>query len=192
MTITDERVLAVAREIFLRVGASATVEDIGRAVGLSGPALFKRFGSKEALLFGALRPSAPAEWLSEVQRTPDDRPIREQVIELSEELLAWLDQLVPGMAILRSAGYDPKEVLARYELPAPRAILLALGAWLQRATEQGKLSVEQPVVGAMIWFGALQVRAFMTHLAPEREPVVDSRTYAVAVTEQLLQGWRTS
>ena len=49
--VTRERILGVARELFIRQGFKATsVADIAAAAGVSGPTVFAAFGSKVTLL----------------------------------------------------------------------------------------------------------------------------------------------
>ncbi len=189
LTVDDNTILAAARALLRTNGCSTTLEDVARDVGLSGAAVFKRFGSKEALMLEALRPLASLDWLDLVRAGPSDRPVPQQLIELSVKLAAWMDDVVPAMAILKAAGHEPARVLAHYDMPGPRDILMALAGWLREATERSGLAVADPVVGAMLWLGSLQIRAFMSHLSPGRDPVISAEFYAQAVAEQLLDGW---
>ena len=52
--VSDKKVLAVAREVFLAQGARASTATIARRVGLSQATLFQRFGDKATLLRAAL------------------------------------------------------------------------------------------------------------------------------------------
>ncbi|TNE87281.1 MAG: TetR/AcrR family transcriptional regulator [Deltaproteobacteria bacterium] len=184
-----EVILSAARRVFRTKGCHATVDEVASEVGISGPALFKRFGTKQALMLEALRPTAPTDWLAAVRQGPDGRPIREQLVEISTELASWMDDIVPAMAILRAAGHSPEFIHAEYGLPKPTIMLRDLAGWLARAAEGDRLRVEEPVVAAMTWLGSLQVRAFMTHLAPDREPMLPTDRYAQKVCDQLLRGW---
>jgi AcrR family transcriptional regulator len=57
--ISDERVLAVARELFRARGHTVTTRDIAEALGISEPVLYQRFASKDDLFFAAMRPHGP-------------------------------------------------------------------------------------------------------------------------------------
>lgn len=184
-------ILSAARAVFHEQGCNATVEDVASAVGISGPALFKRFGTKQALMLEALRPSASTDWLDAAQDGPDARPIRDQVLEISKGLARWLDDIVPATAILRAAGHHPEVIHAEYGLPKPSLMRRGLAGWLTRATDSDKLQIDSPEVAAMIWLGSLQVRAFLTHLAPDRKPMMPTEQYARVVSDQLLRGWST-
>jgi AcrR family transcriptional regulator len=58
-TITDDEILAVAREIFRTKGHAATTREIAVAAGISEGVLYQRFGSKNELFFASMSPSAP-------------------------------------------------------------------------------------------------------------------------------------
>lgn len=187
--LESEVILAAARRVFRAKGCHATVAEVASEVGISAPALFKRFGTKQALMFQALRPTASTDWLSAARRGPDERPIQDQLVEISAGLARWLDEIVPTMAILRSAGHTPEFIHDEYDLPEPNIMLQAVAGWLARAAVGDRLHIEDPTVAAMTWLGSLQVRAFMAHLAPNREPMMPTDQYARKVTEQLISGW---
>ena len=58
-TISDDEVLAIARDIFRQQGHTATTRAIADAAGISEAILYQRFGSKDALFFTAMYPSGP-------------------------------------------------------------------------------------------------------------------------------------
>jgi len=187
--LDQETVLSAARRVFRAKGCHATVDEIASEVGMSGPALFKRFGTKQALMFEALRPAVSTDWLATVRAGPDGRPVDEQVLEISTGMATWMGDIVPAMAVLRAAGHHPDVIFEEYGFPKPGVILGELGAWLTRAAEGNRLRVDEPAVAAMTWLGALQVRAFMTHLSPDRKPVMPLDPYVRHVCDQLMRGW---
>lgn len=75
-SIETEDILAIARDVFLAEGGLGSTKEIARRAGISEPALFKRFGTKNALFFAALAPPkadvaaifAPAEAEKDPQR----------------------------------------------------------------------------------------------------------------------------
>jgi len=54
--IDDEKVLAIAREVFVREGAFGSTREIATRSGLSEAALFKRFSTKADLFVAAMAP----------------------------------------------------------------------------------------------------------------------------------------
>ena len=53
--ISDEQLLAVAREVFLERGIQATTGEVAKRAGASEGTIFHRFGSKDALFRAAMR-----------------------------------------------------------------------------------------------------------------------------------------
>ena len=58
---TREAILDAAQACLLAFGPSVSVTVIGKRVGISGPAVLKRFGSKENLVTRALLSEAPPD-----------------------------------------------------------------------------------------------------------------------------------
>ena len=68
---TDEELLAVARAVFIAHGPAVSMSVIAEQVGLSQPALSKRFGSKETLMVRALLPEPIDAWADMLDAGPD-------------------------------------------------------------------------------------------------------------------------
>lgn len=58
-TISDDDVLAIARRIFRERGHTVSTREIAAGAGVSETVLYQRFGSKNALFFAAMVPTAP-------------------------------------------------------------------------------------------------------------------------------------
>jgi len=85
-SISDEQILHTARECFLAHGPSVSTDVIAEQLGVSSPALFTRFRSKNELMMAALVPQGPAPWIPLVEAGPDARPLREQPAQNLPEL----------------------------------------------------------------------------------------------------------
>jgi AcrR family transcriptional regulator len=69
-----DQILAAAAELFARRGFhGVSIDDIGAAVGISGPALYRHFRSKDAML-GEMLTSISEFLLTGAQRTLDSEP----------------------------------------------------------------------------------------------------------------------
>ncbi len=81
-----EQIIAAAAELFRRKGYRGTsIEDIGSAVGTTGPALYRHFPSKEALLVELVRRA--------VARTRDDvREVQRRGLPPAETLAQIVDR----------------------------------------------------------------------------------------------------
>jgi AcrR family transcriptional regulator len=138
--IADEEIVVAARRCFMERGAGVSVADIAHELGVSHTTLFNRFGSKEGLMIAALAPQDKVPWVVELEDGPDDRPIREQLLEKGKLMAAFFQELQARLAVLQAAGITPAMVFRgrKGELPSVGA-LRALTAWLRHAQKQGRL-----------------------------------------------------
>ncbi|MBX7104248.1 MAG: TetR/AcrR family transcriptional regulator [Gemmataceae bacterium] len=139
--ITDEQILVTARRCFLEHGAGVSVADIAGQLGTSHTTIFNRFGTKERLMIAALGPPETVPWTATLEAGPDDRPLREQLVEHGQVMSAYFHHLQAGLTVLRAAGITPAKVQrGRKSEPPPVQGFRALTAWLRRAQQQGRLA----------------------------------------------------
>ena len=91
-TIDSERLLAVARDVFLERGIRATTLEVAERAGVSEGVLFHRFKSKEALFSAAMdfdREEAPRRVLKAIEELQDQVGLepREAIIRLATTLV---------------------------------------------------------------------------------------------------------
>lgn len=187
--VSDEDILDAARETFLAEGPSASTSRIAELVGLSQASLFKRFGTKHNLMIRALLPNdGPPAFVSLLAGGPDERPIPDQLQRIAKGTLAFFKTLVPAMAVLKSAGLDPKDLFARWETPPPVLAVRALERWFREAADRGRIHCPDPEATAISFLGMMQVRAFWTHVAGKRFSAQPDDQYVAAVIDQLWRG----
>jgi AcrR family transcriptional regulator len=116
-TISDDKVLRVAREVFREQGHTATTRAIAEAAGISEAVLYQRFGSKDDLFFAAMHPSGPdIEELLGPEIPPEDARtyLRAVVVRLGKY---FADIIPSALRVLAHPAFDPA-MLARTQ---PRA-----------------------------------------------------------------------
>jgi AcrR family transcriptional regulator len=139
--VTDEQIVVAARRCFLKRGAGVSAADIARELGVSHTTLFNRFGSKEGLMIAALGPPKKVPWVAALEAGPDERPIRDQLIEHARVMSAYFQQLQAGLGVLQAAGIDPAKAYRGHKGESPPVqAYRALVAWLERAQSQGRLA----------------------------------------------------
>lgn len=168
-TVSDDEILLQAREVFLEHGYHVSTTLIAEAVGLSAPALFKRFGTKEALFVRAMAARMPA-WVAQCLQGPDDRPFREQLMELGQAMQAFYAEMSPRFAVLHGSGCLDR-VFDAFETPPPIAAFRALTAWFDAAMRAGKIRpLSDPRNAAELLLAAIANRHFtcvlLRHCAP--------------------------
>jgi len=179
--VSDEQILSVAREVFLEHGAAVSTTVIAGQLGISQPALFKRFGTKQRLLLAALRPSFPPPWVGIVNQGPDARPMREQLLELATAMTSFFERVVPGISVLVGCGMSPRELFADLPHPPPVLAHQALTRWFGQAMEAGQLRSTDPASVAMSFIGSLHARVFIGQFA-QRQLVSDD--YVLELVDQ--------
>lgn len=184
--ISDEDIFDEVRRGVLESGSRVSLEDVARRLGVTTPALFKRFGSRNALLIAALRPAVPS-FLADLAAGPTNEPLTEQLAALFECMGAWFNQAMPCMMALHDSGIPFTEVYSAMREPPPVMALRALSGWLQRAQKLGLLHVEEPKAAAMAMLGAIQARAFLGRITNKTdrasELARDAKRFALLFVE---------
>lgn len=184
---TDAEILATAREIFLEQGASASLDRVAERLGMTQPALFRRFGTKERLLLLALAPP-PADWLSLVTAGPSEAPMPDQLRTLCVGALAFLCQLAPAVLTLRAAGPEVREAFAALPDGGPRRAHAALLAFFTAAQRRGQLRRADPEAIAAVLIGTLEARAMRAWLVGQPLDEAGRRAFCDAVVDVLWRG----
>jgi AcrR family transcriptional regulator len=181
--VSDQQILDAARRCFVEDGAQCPISRVAAALGISQPALFKRFGSKRALLLAALLPSEPPQWVAELSNGPDDRPLVEQIKEVADRALRFFDELVPVLATLRSAGLQPKEIMQHFPEPPPVLAIAGLCGWLERCHEQKLIRAVDFRLTALSFIGAMHSKGFLTYALGIAPAGGERDTYAQSVAD---------
>lgn len=162
--ISNEEIIDAARTCFLEQGAQVSTSTIAERLGVSQAALFKRFGTKQELLFQAMLPPAIPPWVALVEHGPDDRPIPDQLREIALAIASFSEVMSPRMSVLKSSGCNMPELMKRFDVPPPVRGWMSLAAWIRTAQEQGRIRAGDPEAMSMMFLGAMLGRTFLTHV----------------------------
>jgi len=187
-TVSDDELLAVARDLLLREGARVATGAIAAAVGLSQAAVFKRFGTKDGLIVAALAPKLPEEWLAQVQVGPGDGPVDDQLIAVLLGFHAIFAKVLPALAVMRDSGIDLHKIASKLDTPPPVRARKALTAWLAVAHAQGRLDAPEPEPIAMALLSSVQARCFMHHMMGDAAQLPPVEPYVETVVRQFWRG----
>ena len=144
--VSDAEILRTARVVFLEHGPSVSTQVIATGVGLSQPALFKRFGTKSELLLRALTPSAIPGWIHRTEAgIVPGKDARTQLRVILEEMNAFYVEYAPCWVTLRASTVDFEAFLERARESAadcgpivgPLRGQRALTGWLMSAVQIG-------------------------------------------------------
>lgn len=184
---SDEELLAAARDVFLREGASASLRTVAKQTGITHAAILQRFGSKRDLMIAALGPSEshPRDRLRD---GPDDRPVREQLLQLLDAGEANLARTLPSTLVLQSAGIAPGEVFRIEGEPTFKLTHRALTSWMHQATRRGLLTACDVEALSVALSGMAMVRTFRKTIFGETGDRLTRSRYIEASIDLLLEG----
>ncbi|WP_257461894.1 TetR/AcrR family transcriptional regulator [Archangium lipolyticum] len=169
--VLDEDILVAARACFIEHGASVSTETIAARLGVSGPALLKRFGSKRELLKAAFGVAKEPPWLRLLETGPDERDLMAQILEVASAIDAFFREMVPAFSVLREAGITPEEWRGENkDVPPPARTYETVAGWFRRAQEQGRLRKGDPSAMAGMFLAGLQYRYFLAHITNQPVP----------------------
>lgn len=166
-TVSDAQILDAVRQSVLAHGPQVSLNEVASRVGVTQPALLKRFGSRRRLMLAALVNRAPPPWVETLNRGPDARSLREQLEELVASFARDIEERLPFWSALRESGIPHDEVLAVVSDPPPPVVgLRAMCGWLERGQQQKlvKLSGLSAESVAAALMGAVFGRSHAHHL----------------------------
>ncbi len=191
--VTDEQIVVAARRCFLKRGAGVSAAYIAKELGVSHTTLFNRFGSKEGLMLAALGPpTEKVEWVAALEEGPDERPIREQLVEHAKRMSVFYQELQAGIGILQAAGIDVakahKKAKGKSSLSPPEQAYAALVGWLEGAQEQGRIGRCDIDTLASTLIGALQGWAFTARVCGLPASNAAAKDYVERLIDLLWKG----
>jgi AcrR family transcriptional regulator len=178
-TISDDDILAVARDVFGERGHSATTRDIAEQAGISEAILYQRFGTKDDLFFASMRPSGPdvEAILGPPDPTGDGRAYLRATVS---RIAKYLGEIIPlALRVTTHPSFDPA-VYARAQ-PMPSALLRdGLAVRIAALAERGLIAAPAPALVARLlvslahdWALGQVVRHMTVHRDQELKEMVD-------------------
>jgi AcrR family transcriptional regulator len=157
--VSDEEILDAARDCLLQHGPAVSIATIAEHLGVSGPAVLKRFGTKENLVTRALISEAPPDF----SQGPDTGPLRPQVVAILLHTERLLLQAAPRLATLRAGGVRASQWLDR---PHPRKARESLLGWLVKARKTHGLTHPDLEAAADLLISLVEARGFLAWVEP--------------------------
>lgn len=185
--VSDEEILDAVRGAVREEGPHVSLDLVADRLGVTAPALFRRFRSRNDLLLAALRPEERPPFVAHLDAGPDDRAIDVQLDDLLNRIGTFLATALPCMTALRESGIPLAQLHATFEDPPPLRAARALAGWLERARARGLVAVDDVHMTATAMLGAVQAPIFLRHLANETGPW-DAKGFAQQLTDLLLRG----
>lgn len=190
-SIDSERLLEVAREVFLERGIRATTLEVAERAGVSEGSLFHRFKSKEALFSAAMdfdHENTPARLVEAVGEIEALEP-SEALMRLSTTLLTFGKIALPIMMMSWSnpnlcgtTPFDNKK--AKF-----REFLKALAAYFERKMDEGKIRRMDAEVLARAFIGSVHHYCMTRILVEESDgAMIPEGMFVRGLVDLLLNG----
>ena len=156
--ISTERLLDVAREVFLELGIRATTSEVASRAGIAEGTIFHRFKSKEELFRAAMNfdPDAALVIVEALPARAGLGELRQTLIEFAESFIELGRVAMPVMMMSWSnpeaqlCAARTQERTARYE-----RVLGALSSFFAKEMSLGRLRRAEPEVLSRILIGSL-------------------------------------
>ncbi len=140
-------------------------------------------------MVAALGPPDKVPWVAAVEGGPDDRPIRDQLVEHCTVISAYFEKLQAGLAVLQAAGITVEKILRnRKGEPPPAQAFRALTAWLRRAQAQRRLAKCDVETLAATILGALHNWVFTARVCGHPTTAAAGELYVERFIELLWNG----
>ena len=173
--ISDEQILTTMRECVLSRGPSVALHVVAHQLAVSVPALLKRFGNRQALMLAALQsPSEPA-WIKALEDGPGKAKLDVQLHDIFTSIFAFMQEAIPCITALRESGLPPQACFSKTN--GPERGLKTMQRWLRRARKLGLVTASELDSAAFAMLGAIQNRAFFSHVLKMKFSDADQREY---------------
>lgn len=188
--ISRERLLEIAREVFLELGIRATTAEVARRAGVAEGTLFLRFKTKadlfrEAMQFDPDQALAKVEQLPELAGSPD---LRATLVDFAEQFLRVGRVALPVMMMTWS---NPEQAGCLERAPERatryRRVVAALHRFFELELELGRLRMGEPEVLARMLVGSLHHFVMGEAIAGEPVGSLSAAEYAAHVVDVLLR-----
>jgi AcrR family transcriptional regulator len=157
--ITNEEILAAARQVFLTQGSNASTLLIAEKAGISEASIFKRFATKQALFLAAMGITEIRAWVDVLTSGTPTADIKSELMKICGQMLNFYQEVMPRVFMMMTQVNSPHPAV----VPSPpvRDTYLLAG-YLDRAIAQGYLrscdtmTVAHIIVGAMTHYVVTQ------------------------------------
>jgi len=183
--VTDAQITRAARKVFLEHGTRAPVPWVARELGVSPATIFVRMGSKMGLINAALWPPDPPVLGRLEQGFQRGAPAAQQLREIVDELMGYVDNEIPATFTLYAAGLRARPG-EDFSDVTPARLRRALTKWLRQAVRAGELRCA-PRTATELILGVLEARAMHAFLARRAVPAREQAAFVRVLLASVLK-----
>lgn len=150
--ITNEEILAAAREVFLEQGEGGSTLEIAEKAGISEASIFKRFATKQALYLAAIGVSETPQYAKILADRQPTAEMRSELTEICTQMVGFYQEMMPRVLMMmsKSKSFVPPMV------PPPIRDSQLIARYLDRAIAQGHLKPCDSMTVAHLIVGSIQ------------------------------------
>ena len=190
-TISNDAILAAARQVFLAHGYQAPTAEIARLAGVSEGALFQRFRTKAELFVAAMHDAARHDpWHDRLLGGIGGADMRARLEDAAMAMLLRMRVVIPCLAAMGASGVLPTAVrLLRGQTPPPVYTMRVLTRYFKGEIACGRMAMANPRSQAHAFVGALSHYVFCESFCKFRPAT--PRVYVHAIVDTLLRAAAT-
>ncbi|NET02640.1 MAG: TetR/AcrR family transcriptional regulator [Sphaerospermopsis sp. SIO1G2] len=185
--ITNQQILDAACEIFLEQGFGASTLEIAQKAGISEASIFKRFSTKKELFFASMGIPETSPLGNKLDALIGKGNLKQNLIQLSLEILEFNRQVMPRLMMLRSRGNSIPEIFTTEDSP-PSRNLKTFTKFLEREMEQKRLRSSNPEAIAMIFLGSLMNYVFLEQMQSPENITPEDKKFAEHLVDIIWAG----
>jgi AcrR family transcriptional regulator len=161
-TISDEALLARAREVFVERGFAGTTKEIARRAGVSEALLFQRYVTKADLFFAAM--ALPAVDLQALFEASGASP-REHLASIAAAMIEYFRDSMPVLLpLLSHPGFEFESFARRHPGSPLSALRRGLTAFFTRERDARRIGPIDPAAAALLVFALAESTAFFERM----------------------------
>ena len=187
-SISDDELLVVAKNHFLRSGFRASTTAMAKEAGVSEATIFKRFSTKKELLRQAMG-LPTCHVLDDAQERVGKGDVREHMTEIGEGLLEFFVNLVPQLACLSGVpGFELKDMANAGEVAPPVVLYQNLADYLEAEIRAARIVANDSEVIARAFIGALYNFAFFQYMGFHSRQKMERNRYVRELVQMMWNG----
>jgi AcrR family transcriptional regulator len=159
--ITNEEILAAARQVFLEEGINGSTLEIADKAGISEASIFKRFATKQALFLAAIGISQTPQYAKILANQTPTVEIRSELTEICTQMVGFYQEVMPRVMMMMTQTKSPLPPL----VPPPLRDTQLFTEYFDRAIAAGFIKPCDAMTVAHTIVGAIQNYAMTSAIA---------------------------
>ncbi|WP_373540642.1 TetR/AcrR family transcriptional regulator [Chamaesiphon sp.] len=159
--ITNEEILAAARQVFLEQGEGGSTLEIAEKAGISEASIFKRFITKQALFLAAIGISKTPQYVKLLASQTPTAEIRSELTDICTQMVGFYQEVMPRVMMMMTQTKSSLPPM----VPPPLRDTQLFTEYLDRAIAAGFLKPCDSMTVAHTIVGAIQNYAMTSAIA---------------------------